>query len=1574
MISCLDSFHPATRDWFEGSFDTPTRAQELAWPAIASGESTLVLAPTGSGKTLAAFLVAIDRLMFGVEGLPSAGPEPPAARSGAKRARNASPEAPSGVRVLYISPLKALAIDVERNLRVPLAGVSRIAEKRGDSFDRPAVAIRTGDTPARERAHFSKHPAEILITTPESLYLLLTSNAREALRSVQWVIVDEIHALVGTKRGAHLSLSLERLQEIAACPFQRIGLSATQRPLEEVARFLGGFEHATALRPRPIRIVDAGHSRQMDLRVAVPAGEMGRSQRPVGKPGESADPAAEPGSIWTAIHPMVLDLIRSHRSTLIFVNSRRLAERMAAALNDLAGELLVHAHHGSIAREQRLQIEEELKSGMLPAMVATSSLELGIDMGAIDLVIQVESPPSVTSAIQRIGRAGRRIDIPSKGVLVPKYRGDLLACAAIAERMMNGDVEAMRYPRNPLDILAQQIVAMVSLDDWTVDQLEGVVRCAAPFSELPRSLLEGTLDMLSGRYPSDDFAELRPRITWDRLSGTLRAREGARRMAVINGGTIPDRGHYGVFLAGADRGQGRVGELDEEMVYESRAGDTFLLGATSWRIEEITHDRVIVTPAPGKPGRMPFWHGESAGRPLEFGRAIGALARKVRELGPESACQMLTSSHALDEGAARSLVEYLRSQAAAAGTIPDDQTILVESYRDEMGDWRVCILCPFGARVLAPWAMAIGALVRERSGIDIDVLWTDDGIVARFPDTNDAPPLDLLIPDPDEVEDLVVRQLGFGGGGARKATHGAPVIALFASRFREAAARALLLPRQHAGQRSPLWQQRKRAADLLQATAGFGSFPIVLETFREILRDIFDMPAFVGLLREIRSRQVQIVSVSSRVPSPFAASLMFSYVGNFMYEGDAPLAERRAQALTVDPTHLRELLGEIDLRDLIDSDALEAFEIHLQHLSPERRIHHADGLHDLLIRLGDLSSREIEERSAPGCAGAWIDQLAGECRIVALSIAGSPRWIAAEDAGRYRDALGISPPAGLPESLLERVRDPLADLVSRYARTHGPFLETDLAARFGMGVAPILSALKIAVSAGRLVEGEFRPGGMGREWCDAGVLRALRQKSLARLRREVEPVEGPALARLYLSWQGIGASHRGRKTLLDVVQQLQGAAILASVLETQILPARLDSYDLRDLDTLTSSGSVLWVGREPLGQNDGRISLYLADQAAMLLGGELGHASRVIEESLVQGGAPNASMHERIRVHLAARGASFFPQIVVAVQGFPPEVLDALWDLVWAGEVTNDTIQPLRAYLHRGDRAASRETTSRAVTGRDGERRVGLRRYPTSGYAAAAGRQSISRSGSGMESSIRAVPAEASGRWSLVNSLVTEEVSSTSRIAAQAQQLLERYGVVTREAVAAEGIPGGFSSVYVVFKAMEDAGRVRRGYFVAGLGATQFADAGAVDHLRSLREPPETMETVLLSAVDPANPYGAALPWPEGQSRRPMRAAGSSVVLIDGSLAAWIAKGQRQIVTFPNTEAERDPGAAATEIARVLGDQLGPGKLRSIYVQEVDGMPPGETPLGAALAKAGFHAAAHGYLRACSKSLPPKIP
>lgn len=1445
----LDRFSPATASWFRSNFAAPTKVQEEGWRAISSGSHALLLAPTGSGKTLAAFLWCLDRLV-------KRGPVPAATSNGRKAKR-------AGVSVLYVSPLKALSYDVERNLRAPLAGLSIAAAGAGDPAPDVKVATRTGDTPAREREDIRRDPPDILITTPESLYLMLTSRSREVLRTVDTVIVDEIHTMAATKRGAHLALSLERLEALTEKPPQRIGLSATQRPLEEIARYLGGDRH--------VEIVDAGARRELDLKVIVPLDDMTRTDE-----GSHMQGAIDGGygpearaSLWPAIYPELLELVRAHRSTLIFVNNRRLAERVAGRLNDLAGEYIVRSHHGSIAREQRTEIEELLKSGQLPGLVCTSSLELGIDMGAVDLVVQVESPHAVSRALQRVGRAGHQVDSVSSGRIFPKYRGDLLECAVLTKRMREGLVESTSVPRNPLDVLAQHIVSMAAADEWTVDGIESLVRRAYNFSGLSRDALENVLEMLAGQYPSDEFAELRPRIIWDRVNNTITTRGDARTVAIVNGGTIPDRGLYGVFLG---EGGPRVGELDEEMVFESRPGETFVLGATTWRIEAITFDRVIVSPAPGEPGKMPFWKGDGPGRPLEFGRAVGAFTRELADNEPTMMEQRLVEEHDLDERAARNLLAYIAEQREATGEVPSDRTIVVEKYMDELGDWRAVILTPFGSQVHAPWALALEASLAERAGFEVQVIWSDDGIAVRFASSEGPPPEDLFFPQPEEVEELVVSRLGGSS--------------LFAAHFRENAARALLLPRKRPGARMPLWMQRQRSAALLAVASRYPAFPIVLETYRECLRDVFDLPGLVDVLTEVRSRAIRVRPVETATASPFARSLALDYVAAYMYEGDLPLAERRAQALALDRDLLRDLLGEDQLRELLDPAAIDETELELQCLATPRQARNADQAHDLLRRLGDLSVAEVAARSLPGAkVDDWLKELERSHRACAVRITGEMRWIAAEDAGRYRDGLGIAPPVGVPEAFLKPAPGALTGLVARYARANVPFLAAAPAARWGVPASLVTAELRAMQASGDILYGGFRPGGSEPEWCDPEVLRIIRRRSLAKLRREVEPVTREAFARFLLGWQGVTSPRRGMDALRDAVARLEGYPIPASVLERDVLPARVVTYEPRMLDVLSSSGEIAWAGRGAIGANDGRVALYRRE--------------KLLELAPPAGEAPADEIANAIENALRQAGALFFSDLVTATRtGLQPAV-EALWDLAWSGRVTNDTMGPLRALAHpkRSPSAAPR-------------RRAG------------------------------GLPPEVAGRWSLLPSVRGLELPPpTLRLHALVESLLERYGVVTREAVLAEGIEGGFSAVYPLLKALEESGRVRRGYFVEGLGATQFALPGAVDRLRAERDAESEGQVVVLAATDPANPYGAALPWPNaaGEERRTFaRAAGAYVVLVDGIPVLYLERGGRSVVTFEAFDQHDDVAvAAATALA-----ELAPRRPRStLTIERINGEP-----------------------------------
>jgi len=1491
--SPLDAFAPRTREWFVRAFDAPTEAQAQAWPAIATGEHVLISAPTGSGKTLAAFLWALDRLAGDV-----ARRSPLAVTGGRKPSREAESGAARRTRLVYVSPLKALSYDIERNLRAPLAGIG--ADLR--------VAIRTGDTPQRERQQMLREPPDVLITTPESLYLMLTSRAREILRGAEWAIVDEIHAVAGTKRGAHLALTLERLDALAqeqngGREVQRIGLSATQNPLEEVGRFMVGPR-------RRCRVVDTGVRKPLDLKIHVPVESMVEPDAGAGGNGVpdfdplSGGTEATRRSIWPAIYPELLKLVQEHRSTILFVNNRRSAERIALRLNELAtpeGEPTVEvarAHHGSLAREERLVVEELLKAGEIPCIVATSSLELGIDMGAVDLVLQVESPKSVAAGLQRIGRAGHNVGDTSKGRIFPKFRADLLECAVVARRMRDGAIEPTVVPRNPLDVLAQQIVAIAAAaqdDDepTNVDDLHALVTRTHTYAELSRAQLENVLDMLDGRYPSSEFAELRPRIVWDRVAGTIRPRRGARALAVTNAGTIPDRGLFMVTLPDGRR----VGELDEEMVYEARPGQTFLLGASSWRIEEIGRDRVVVTPAPGAPGAIPFWKGDSVGRPKELGEAIGRFSRWAVDQPAET----LAADYDLDDLAARNLLDYLAEQQQATRVIPSDKTIVIERFRDEIGDWRLCVLSPYGGRIHAAWGLALSARIRDQLGLEADAIWSDDGIIVHLPDADEAPGADIALIEPDELEDMVVAELSGS--------------ALFGARFRENAGRSLLIPRAYPGKRTPLWQQRLKSQTLLEVAKRYGEFPIILETYRECLRDVLDLPGLRDLLTQLHRREISVVEVETPTASPFASSLLFDYVATYMYEGDTPNAERRAAALSLDRDLLRELLGQEELRDLIDADALEQVEDDLQHRSERTRAATRDELHDVLRRVGDLTAAEAMQRVHAGIdADALLSELERERRAVLVRIGGERRWIDAADAGLYRDALGVVSPGGLPQAFLDDVPDALVRLLRRYAQTHGPFATSEPRERYGLDPQPALAELE---RAGELVRGELRPGGSGREWCDADVLRRLRRASLAVLRKEIEPADKRAFAAFLPSWQGVDKhppGGAGVDRLREQLIPLQGLALTPETWEREVLPRRVGAYSATWMDALCASGELVWVGAGALGRTNGRVALYFREDAGLL--GPPPH----------RGDPPSEPSHEAVRARLA-QGSCFFTDLLIDVDLAPEELQEALWDLAWAGVVTNDAFAPLRAprlTLARAQRAASR----------------------TGGRA---GRRFSSRRGGAQ--------AQVQGRWSLTERLFevpAQPIDPSARRRALAELLLERYGILTRELVLAEGVPGGFSAIYPELSQLETLGVARRGYFVEGLGGAQFALPGAVERLRA-QKAPEEAPPLVLAATDPAQPYGAALPWPkrdgDAATRRPSRTPGALVVLAGSEPVLYLERGGKALQSLVGADDPRIPQAL-----QALADHATAGRIRRIALEKVDGEPAMGSPWEAALAEVGFRA------------------
>ena len=1541
----LDSFSQATRTWFEEVFAAPTQAQRGAWQAISAGDNALVIAPTGSGKTLAAFLWALDKLT-----------------------REAIPPARQRCRVLYVSPLKALAVDIERNLRAPLTGITQVALRVGQPPPNVTVAVRSGDTPASDRRAIATRPPDILITTPESLFLMLTSSARDVLRYVETVIIDEVHALAGTKRGAHLALSLERLDQLvvdsgAARPAQRVGLSATVRPPERVAQFLGG-QH-------PVRVVAPPAVKSWDLSIVVPVEDMGdlgasaaqvRVEPPPGIDDDS--PPRRPPSIWPHVENQILDLIVQHRSTIVFANSRRLAERLTAHLNELhaerlgqpAGEFpppaqvmaqsgastgrdgslvpaIARAHHGSVSKEQRAQIESDLKSGRLSCVVATSSLELGIDMGTVDVVVQVEAPPSVASGLQRVGRAGHHVGATSRGVFFPNHRGDLIESAVVVERMRQGAIEAVADLRNPLDVLAQQIVAMVAAEELKADDVYALVRRADSFRELPHSGFEAVLDMLSGRYPSEDFAELRPRLIWHRDTGLLTARPGALRLAVTSGGTIPDRGLFGVFLVGEGNASGRhapgrrVGELDEEMVYETRVGDVFTLGTTSWRVEQITHDQVLVSPAPGTPGRLPFWKGDSPGRPRELGRAFGQFVRELSILPAEPATQRLRET-GLDDFAAGNLLTYLKEQAAATGVLPTDQTIVFERFRDELGDWRVCVHSALGSGVLTPWALAIEHAARERYGMEIQATATNDGIVLRIPDTESEPPsAELIMCDPELLDAVVTDEVGGS--------------ALFAARFRESAARALLLPRRDPKSRSPLWQQRMRSAQLLTVAAQYPEFPIVLETMRECLTDVFDLAGLHEILSQIAAQSIRVVDVETREPSPFAKSLLFGYVGAFVYEGDVPLAEKKAAALSLDASLLAELLGKDGLKELLDRHVIANLEADLQGLSAERQASGTEQLFDLLRTAGPFTVAELAARSIPELSvDAVLAELIADRRVVQVRIAGQEMVAVAEDVPRLRDGLGIPVPPGIAATFNEPAMHPIDDLVLRWARTHGPFVASAIAERYGLGRAVVEGACNTLVGPGTLVSGTFvdlpveralsgdvpsesRGFESGevpaaaptvRQYCHAQVLSLIKRRTLAGLRKSVEPVEQVAYARFLPEWQGVGSGQRGTDAVLGALEQLSGYALPASALETVVLPSRVANYSPAMLDELTSSGEVYWVGDGAIGDADGWVRWYLGDQEPHLAHIEPAHYRS-----------------QELLAALAGGGGYFFDSLL------PPGLatsdraayVAALWDLVWAGLVVGDTFAPVRALAGRGTHRRPNRPTTRASRPRLAGRSLGRpTRMP------------------------RLASPTTSGRWALVS---RGQPSAADRLAASVFAQLDRYGVVTRGSVLTENSEGGFGAAYRALSALEESGQCRRGYFIEGLGAAQFALTGAVDRLRSYSREPEDPVALVLAACDPANPYGAALPWPEREGHRPGRKPGALVVLVGGALIFYVERGGKTLLSFTEDPSKLNPAAAA------LASAVHDGLLGKLTVERADGAHVFSSPVVSdALQTAGFRMTPQG--------------
>ena len=1539
-MSALEKFSEATRSWFAASFGAPTPAQEGAWNSVAQGKNALVVAPTGSGKTLSAFLWSIDQLM------------------------TAQRPADGTTSVLYISPLKALGVDIERNLRSPLVGIGHTARRLGRQPREISVGVRTGDSTPKERRDLVRNPPEILITTPESLYLMLTSQARSTLAGVQTVIIDEIHALAGTKRGAHLAVSLERLDVLlrsapSATAAQRIGLSATVEPKEEVARFLGG--------QAPVEVVAPPSAKKWDITVSVPVPDMAL---PAAEPAEHGDARTDSQpltpSIWPHVERRVVDLIAANRSTIVFVNSRRLAEKLTGRINEIwAGRTeheepehpqeLAKAHHGSVSKEHRKQIEEDLKSGRLRCVVATSSLELGIDMGAVDLVIQVEAPHAVSAGLQRLGRAGHQVGEVSVGWFFPKHRGDLLSSAVVVERMLSGQIEALKIPRNPLDILAQQTIAAAAMDTLDVESWFEALRRSAPFATLPRSAYEAVLDLLAGKYPSDRFADLRPRLIWDRDAGTLTGRPGAQRLAVTSGGTIPDRGLFGVYLVGTEleraggdsrTGGRRVGELDEEMVYESRVGDVFALGATSWRIEEITFDRVLVSPAFGQPASLPFWRGDGIGRPAELGEALGAFTRQLHGAAEAEAASRLTGL-GLDAWAQQNLLRYLHQMHEAAGAVPTDRTLVVEQTKDELGDWRIMLHSPYGMQVHAPWALAVGERLHARYGLDGAAFADDNGIVLRVPLMDDDPPgAELFIFEPEELEEIVTRRVSAS--------------ALFAGRFREAAARALLLPRQNPGARTPLWQQRQRSSQLLEVAHQYPDFPVIMETMREVLQDVYDLPALDALTRRISQRKVRLVEAQTPSPSPFAQSLAFGYIAQYLYEGDSPLAERRAAALSLDPKLLNELLGRVELREFLDAEIIAEAERYAQRLSPERRLPSAAGrgaesVADLLRLLGPLTAEELAARLhadddavTAQTATGFAEELITTQRAMQVTIQGRQRYAAVEDAARLRDGLGVNIPPGVPQTFLDPVPDPLGDLIGRFARTHGPFTADQLSSALGLPLAVVNDVLVRLIEQHQVVEGLFTPETqVPVEYVEAGMLRRIRRRSLAALRAAVEPVPQRAYAQLLAEWQQVAPGTRGTgiTALAEVIAQLAGLPAPASAWERFILPARISDYTSSMLDELLSRGEVIAVGRGALTGHDGWVAFYPAEDAALIQAPEAASGGPGTPEGLA------AAV-----LNVLERGGAWFPEALAAQLPEAPaeQITSALWELFWQGWVHPDTFTPLRDFMGAGRSAHRARPSARS-------RRVSRRTALRQSVAAARAAAGSAATGAG--------PTPAGGRWQLIPQHPAEPTETAH---ARAEILLDRYGVLTRGSVTAEQTPGGFAATYKVLAAAEEAGSVRRGYFVEGLGAAQFTTSATIDRLREIAETLENQDaapvgsaapaSIALAATDPANPFGAALDWPdppvpEGSTAakaRPGRKAGGVVVLYAGQLLLYMERGGRTMLLYT-----QDP-QLMNAAAEALVSALQQARTAKLAVQKVNGEPVLSHPFAEPLKAAGFRAVPSG--------------
>jgi ATP-dependent Lhr-like helicase len=1503
----LTDFHPIVRAWFERTYGEPTPPQVLGWPSISAGEHTLILAPTGSGKTLAAFLWAINHLVE----------------------QHLAGDLDPGVRILYVSPLKALNNDIERNLESPLQAIRDEAHRTGHKLPIIRSAVRTGDTPQSRRTAMLKHPPDILITTPESLYLMLTSKqARNMFRTVQYIIIDEIHSVCGNKRGVHLSVSLERLQEIATQELIRIGLSATQRPLEKVAEFLGGFQwEGETLAPRRVNIIDAGRKKTMDLRVECAA------------PDFSLLPQE---SVWPLIFTDILEKIRRHKTTLIFVNNRRLAERVAAKLNEMvAGDdndgaaagrnfnlyavpmkmtgpdspglsepvaaaqpasPFVQAYHGSMSRHAREQMERDLKDGKLRALVTTSSLELGIDIGSIDLVVQLQSPKGVARGLQRVGRSGHLITAESKGRILPSHREDLVESAVVARAMLEHDVEMTTIPTDCLDVLAQQIVAMVSIEEWDTDGLFRLVRRSACYRDLSRTLYAGVLQMLAGRYTDEAFRELRPRISWDKVNNTLRALPGSGRLAVTSGGTIADRGYFGVYIE--DR-KTRVGEVDEEFVYETRTGDTFILGSNVWRVIEMDANRLIVRPAPGQAARMPFWRGEGIGRSFELGKKIGEFRRAMasRADGPDC-LQWLQREYPIDSRAAWNIQEYFRRQQTGSGSIPHDHLVLVEGFRDEIGDPRIVVHSSYGRRVNGLLGLVLAHRLQAMTGVESQMLYNDDGILFRCPD-RDVLPLHLFDGlTAQEGQDLVLEEL-----------LSSP---LFGGQFRQNAARALLMPKMAPGKRTPLWLQRLRAADLLQVARRYSDFPIVIETVREVLNDVLDFQHCTEILRALESGAIRVQTVQTEVPSPFTASLLFDFIAVYMYEWDQPRADRQSQYLAVN----RELLAEIvDLESapsLLRPEAIDSVEQYLQHVSTGTRARSPEELMELLIRVGDLTEEEIVAR-CDGDGRAMLHELAADGRAVPVFIANGTRWIAGEEKTIYQSL---------------DAEDHARHVLGRYIQSHGPVTSSELAQRFGFQPERVEAIARNLERNSSLLRGRFRPSGLpssGEEqWCYRPTMERIHRQTISILRREITPSSPGEFTGFLLHWQHVNPAARmtAAEGLEECLAQLQGLPLPSEIWEREILRSRLRDYGPAAMNELASRGIIVWAGAGP-----GRMKCLFRGEAGYFL------PTEADEDAL---GAPA----RRILEYLRHNGASFYSDLRSGGNLSLSAINAGIGELFWDGWVTNDVFTELTG-IRRSTRMAQDAPVERV------ELVLPLR---------SPGRSRIVQTA---RKAIRQVPGW-TGRWSLVRSPgVLGSPGDEEEIAArQAAQLLQRYGIVAREFYRREDLLP-WPLVALQFQRMEMRGEIRRGYFIQGLSGMQYALPAAVDELRRLKsEQVERQPVIVINACDPANIYGPGIELPgrgEGQPA-PGRLPGNFVALCGGTPILWIENLGGKIWTIGRPETEQ-----VTEALTLLADrsklppQIRP--FREIILEYWDGERPARTAWAGVLRQLGFKGGANQTMR-----------